>query len=488
MRPSALLPLLATLSTTLAGETYDHSHGHSHRGAGAVDCTADFCKIQLSRDLEKRWHIHIPSNYDPCDGMCSQCKITIQLIYNGYTWLAYGVSPDGGMVGSTVVIGRPSEEDPTVYELEGKMKMRVRPITGFQLANASIKYDNDNGQTIMEFTTPFDTFGVIDEDDIYRVGISLKAPTSFIYAHGNEGNIELDYHGGNNKGSYQLENLINPEAASLTDDHEAIVSDAMTLVQQQTKSTRNAWVAHGILAFLAWGVCAPMAISAAVLRDLDLAPLWNKLPFSNAVEEKYLFKEFLAKFWLYTHAGLNSLNYLFTLVAFSVAVNTTSREMDDHFDDTHPRMGLSIFILVSFQVLGGFLRPSKEIKSTLRKAWESLHHILGVSLFVLGVYQLYTGLSMYRERYSGINSILYILLGLLVFLWACIILGGSLYKLILQIRGGQKEKITEHNTEEHSNANGDSSDLNFKEEDVDEKKEATEEVNGGSQDDENEVI
>ncbi|KAL7444816.1 hypothetical protein ACHAXM_009450 [Skeletonema potamos] len=480
MISSALVTLLATLST-LAGETYG-DHGHSHGGEyhEHPDCTANICKTQISRDLEKRWHIHIPSNYDPSDDMCSQCEINIQLIYNGYTWLAYGVSPDGGMVGSTVVIGRPSEEDPTLYELQGKMKMRVRPISGFKLENASIKYDNENGQTIMEFTTTFNTFGVTDEGDEYRVGISLKSPTSFIYAHGNEGNIELDYHGGNNKGSFQLENLINPEAASLADDHEA------TMVQQQTKSTRNAWMAHGIFAFLAWGVCAPMAISAAVLRDLDLAPLWNKLPFSNTVEEKYLFKEFLAKFWLYTHAGLNSLNYIFTVVGFSVAVNTTSREMDDHFDRTHPRMGLSIFILLSFQVLGGFLRPSKEIKSTLRKTWEGVHHLLGITLFVLGVYQLYTGLSMYRERYNG-SSILYIVLGLLVFLWAFIILGGSLYKLILQIRGGQKEKITEH-TEEHSNADGESSDLNFKEEDINEKKEATEELANGSHDGENEVI
>ena len=488
MRSSVLIPILATLTTLVSGHSHGHSHGgEHHEHEPRVDCTSNFCSLQLSRDLEKRWHIHTPSNYDPSDDMCTECGITIQLIYNGYTWLGYGVSPDGGMVGSTVVIGRPSEEEPTVYELEGKMVMRVKPVKGFQLENASIKYDNDKDQTIMEFTTPFDTFGVTEEDDEYRVGISLKNPTFFIYAHGNQGNVELDYHG-NNKGSFQVENLINPEAASMADDNEASAS-VITMAQQQTKSTRNAWMAHGILAFLAWGLCAPLAISAAVLRDLDLAPLWNKLPFINAVEKKYIFKEFLAKFWLYTHAGLNSLNYIFTVVAFSIAVSTTSREVDAHFDDRHPRMGLSIFILLSFQILGGLLRPSKKIKSTLRKAWEGVHHFLGIALFVLGVYQLYTGLSLYRDRYNA-SSILYVVLGLLVFLWAVIILGGSLYKLILQIRGGQKEKIiTVHTTEERSNAdaesttNGDMSDLNFKEEDVDEKKEATE-----VEDDEKEVI
>eukprot|EP00984_Skeletonema_dohrnii_P003213 scaffold1065_cov114-Skeletonema_dohrnii-CCMP3373.AAC.22 len=470
MRSPALVTLLATLAT-LIGETYGgggHSHGnegyHSHEHED-VDCTANFCKTQLSDDLWKRWHIHVPSDYDPNDDMCAKCEITVQLIYNGYTWLGYGVSPDGDMVGSTVVIGRPSEEQPTIYELQGKMKMRVRPINGFNLENASVKYNEGKAQTIMEFTTPFNTFGVTEEDDEYRVGMSLKNPTYFIYAHGNEGNLELDYHG-NNKGSRTFENLINPDAA-LADDNDA--SGASKMKMSQTKSTKTTWKAHGILAFLAWGVLAPMAISAAVLRDLD----WNRLPF----------KEFLGKFWMHIHAGLNCLNYLFTLVAFSVAVNTSTREMHDHFDHSHPRMGLSIFILVSFQVLGGLLRPSKKVKSTLRKTWENIHHLLGVTLFCMGVFQLYTGLSLYGERYGKSTSVYYIVLGVLVLLWGSIILGGSLYKLILHIRGGQKEKITEHGGKDgESSMNGDMNDLKFKEEEVGEKVEAD------VSQDENEVI
>ena len=164
------------------------------------------------------------------------------MTYDGYTWLGYGVSPDGSMVGSTVVIGSPSdsEEQPTVYELKDKVPMREWFTEGFNLENASIKYDNENAQTIMEFTAPFSTFGVKEEDE-YRVGISLNSPTHFIYAHGNEGKIEPEYHGVNNKGSRMLENLINPEAASLADDDEASYA-----------STKHAWMSHSILAFIAW--------------------------------------------------------------------------------------------------------------------------------------------------------------------------------------------------------------------------------------------
>ena len=488
MRPTSATFLALTILTggALGHGTHENDWYNYESEHEKVDCTSTFCSMKISRDLEKRWHVHTPSDYNPGDDMCTKCELTVQLIYNGYTWLGYGVSPDGDMVGSTVVIGRPSEEEPTLYELEGKMKMRVRPITGFNLQNSYIKYDAENAQTIMEFTTTFNTFGVTEEDDEYRVGISLKNPTYFIYAHGDEGNVELNYHGGNNKGSYRMENLFEGDETDGDNDDDEDDVNAMTMIQ--SKSTKNAWRAHGILAFLAWGICAPLAISAAVLRDLDLAPLWNKLPCCKVVEEKYLFKNFLAKFWLYTHAGLNSLNYVFTVVAFSIAVNTSSREMRPHFDHAHPRIGLTIFILLSFQLLGGFLRPSKENKTSLRTTWENIHHLLGVTLFVMGVNQLYTGLSMYRDRYDGVSSVLYMVLGLLVFVWASIILGGSFYKLMLFIKGGQKETKIE-DTEGDGKTNGQDptkesmDDLKFEEEEV---------VSGiessASEDVENEVI
>ena len=249
MRSPALITLLVTL-LSITGRTHGWGNDgynepkHKQQKAVAVDCTTNFCKTQLSSDLEKRWHVIVPTDYDSSDDACAECKITVQLIYDGYTWLGYGVSPDGSMVGSTVVIGSPSDSEkelPTVYELKDKVPMREWFTGGFNLENASIKYDTENAQTIMEFTAPFNAFNVTEEDAEYRVGISLNSPTNFIYAHGSEGKIEPQYHGVNNKGSRTLENLINPEAASLADDGKA--SDA---------SAKNVWMAHSILAFLAW--------------------------------------------------------------------------------------------------------------------------------------------------------------------------------------------------------------------------------------------
>ena len=164
------------------------------------------------------------------------------------------------MVGSTVVIGAPSEDRPTLYELEGKVAMRDWFTAALNLDNASIKYDNENAQTIMEFTTPFDTFFVTDEENAYREqGISLKSPTYFIYAHGNEGNMEPGYHGVNNKGYRRLENMINPDAASLADDDKASVTDAP--VMNQNEATKNANLAFVTL----WIACVSLAISATAM-------------------------------------------------------------------------------------------------------------------------------------------------------------------------------------------------------------------------------
>ena len=123
--------------------------------------------------------------------------------------------------------------------------------------------------------------------------------------------------------------------------------DSMTL-QGQMNSTKSRWLAHGIMAFLAFGVFAPLAITTAILRDCYV-------PARR--------KNFMSKFtnrWLYVHVVLNTLTYFFTLVIFSVAVSTINIEKDSHWEHPHSKMGLAIFIIASFQILGGYLRPSNE--------------------------------------------------------------------------------------------------------------------------------
>lgn len=146
-------------------------------------------------------------------------------------------------------------------------------------------------------------------------------------------------------------------------------------------------------------------------------------------------------------------------------------------------MGLAIFILVLCQVLGGYLRPSaapkaisggrsnetvdgelimteddkgeaqvedsdiiggethnneedkkEEVrvfpsKSVVRQTWELFHHILGIALFLFGVWQMYEGIELYHGRYDNASFVAIVVLYFLwMSLWICIIGGAFVYK------------------------------------------------------------
>jgi hypothetical protein len=98
-------------------------------------------------------------------------------------------------------------------------------------------------------------------------------------------------------------------------------------------------------------------------------------------------------------------------------------------------------------VIGGVLRPKTgdiANKSKPRQYWEFAHGILGLSIFLFGVWQMYAGISLYNSRYGDSKSppvlIFYIIwMGL----WTGLIVGGTIYKLVYR-----KESPTEKEDKE----------------------------------------
>ena len=79
-----------------------HSSSHTSR-LDEADCTRDFCQLSLSNELLKRYKITVPDGN--IDRECAECKITVQLELEGYSWIGFGVSGNsGGMVGSHVIM------------------------------------------------------------------------------------------------------------------------------------------------------------------------------------------------------------------------------------------------------------------------------------------------------------------------------------------------------------------------------------------------
>jgi len=425
--------------------------------------------VQLSPDLSMRYRIHLPDDYHSVShtdtnesSSCEECKISVQLLYNGFSWLGIGVSPKGQMVGGHAVIGQPGLAEPREYYLDGKdIDYITRKDIDYGTSTTVLEdttIEFIDGQTVMEFTTSFSNWGIQSP-----VGVSLNNLYTFIWAHGSDGGAALSYHGPNSKSSYTIDNLMGFSSSSST--QQGLNSMASL---QQAASTKAAWLAHGIMAFLAFGVFVPLAITTAILRDCDAVP-----PFCKGLANK------ISERWLYIHVGLNSFTYIFTLIVFSVAVSTINRERYSHWEHGHSKMGLAIFILASFQVLGGYFRPSsattlpttsngdnntaKEpaeendgvsemtnensigeikampMKSTLRQTWELLHHLLGIALFIFGMWQMYEGIELYHARYVRSRSSSLTIAGFYIVwmaLWTIVIIGGTLYKWFFQSRDG----------------------------------------------------
>ncbi|KAL3810961.1 hypothetical protein ACHAXA_005377 [Cyclostephanos tholiformis] len=181
-------------------------------------------------------------------------------------------------------------------------------------------------------------------------------------------------------------------------------------------SVRSAWIAHGIIGALVFGLLVPTSISSALFRD------------------------YMPSHWIYVHVGINSLVFVMTVAGVSVAV-TTMHGMgvpwEGHMKEVHHVVGLTLLMMVSFQTANGFLRPPREYESddlanaaidnddahlpsypigasstirsrtngfvaglTLRKMWHIMHASTGLFVFGLGSYQVQGGLGLYALRYG----------------------------------------------------------------------------------------
>jgi len=134
--------------------------------------------------------------------------------------------------------------------------------------------------------------------------------------------------------------------------------------QDTTHPYRKLWMAHGIVLVVAWGVCAPLAIGASLLRNLI---------------GKYLGKPLN---WYSLHYYGNMAAILLTLLGFSMAVVATQLEgKNKHFslagsdaNDSHHKVGLAIVILVVLQGAAGYFRPGlpKPVEKAVSKSLEGM--------------------------------------------------------------------------------------------------------------------
>jgi hypothetical protein len=96
----------------------------------------------------------------------------------------------------------------------------------------------------------------------------------------------------------------------------AFVQNLSTGAAVSVAPNKSAWLAHGFMAFIAWGVHSPWAVEASLFRKYFGAPTWFHL-----------------------HCAFNSAGFALTIAAFAVAVSYYNKEGNIHFNNSHARMG-----------------------------------------------------------------------------------------------------------------------------------------------------
>lgn len=306
-------------------------------------CSLDFC-------------VSLTSSYSLAYTVNGDGTITMEATYDGNGWVGIGFSEDGMMVGSDAVIGStdtgiPQKYRLTVLSVDTDTAIQLMPPEEQTLTDATVEYKD--GQTVMKFTK------------------IMKEPNQIEIGMGN--NVMLGAHGSFPTIGYHTSKLT------------FSINLSSGVAEEKAIPFMSVWLAHGIIAFIAWGVLVPTAVQTAIMRSLFKGPTWFKI-----------------------HQFINATAVTLTVVVFAIGVAVTSKEGAAHFENSHERMGLAIFILAILQVLDGAKRPhapaSGEEKTLSRKAWEIGHRLGGVALLACGFWQMDSGIKLYATKFNGAGS------------------------------------------------------------------------------------
>ncbi|KAK4057454.1 hypothetical protein OIO90_001523 [Microbotryomycetes sp. JL221] len=149
--------------------------------------------------------------------------------------------------------------------------------------------------------------------------------------------------------------------------------------------------------------------------------------------------------WYPLHAGFNILGAAMIIAAFGLGIYVTG---DDHFQDTHQRVGLALFIIVVIQVVLGFVAhnrkfivdPNAKLPTLSNKGPIRYGHILiGLAVIGLGWYNVHEGFDEWEsssDAQSMVPRAVEIVYWILVGVFGALYVGGWVVELI----GGNRPK------------------------------------------------
>ena len=146
------------------------------------DCPASLDGVmELPNSGAQLYYAIVPSDPSDANNGISLCA---RLEADGESWVGFGISENGGMVGSVAIIGSPEKGTVLKYDLNGKDTSLVVAMPDDKQTLMDAYISQQGGRTVMEFTK------LLIEDG--EIPILEEGENNFLFAKGS-GN-ELGYH------------------------------------------------------------------------------------------------------------------------------------------------------------------------------------------------------------------------------------------------------------------------------------------------------
>lgn len=312
-------------------------------------------------------------------------SISMRLKYRGVGWLAIGPTlPQRTMIGGEVVLGLPESGSALKYTLSSYSSsgVDVRNSEYQTLINNGVV--QENSETILTFTKL-----LVEEGEIE---IQAVGPNNIIWAYDDSNDLSFHRRFG----------------AEIIDFSQPCGVGAVSF---EFESKESMWKAHGAMMVAAWLCLAPIGVSASMLRA------------------------YFPEKWFHIHRAAALLCAILTLISFIVAVVTIEDEGTSHIDGNHQAIGLTVFVALVVQIIGGIIRPHSpredEDKQIERKVWENVHRAFGLTVLILSGLACISGAIKYDDKYGTDDSQIYVLI---IFVSIAILL------LISKVIGTMKKK------------------------------------------------
>ncbi|XP_058200992.1 cytochrome b561 domain-containing protein At2g30890-like isoform X2 [Rhododendron vialii] len=157
--------------------------------------------------------------------------------------------------------------------------------------------------------------------------------------------------------------------------HEQLNKASSHSIKQNNHKMTSEMTVHGLLLWASMGLLMPLGILTIRMSNREKCRRWFKLLF-------------------YMHVILQTVSVLLATAGAVLSI----KSFENSFNNHHQRIGLALYAAILLQAFIGFRRPHRKSKG--RSLWYFAHWVLGTTISLVGIFNIYTGLEAFHKRTS----------------------------------------------------------------------------------------